>query len=42
MGLTIHYSARMKNMGLLPELIHEVGDICWLLPMLMNGEVTVK
>jgi hypothetical protein len=28
MGLTIHYSARIKSMALLPEFIHEVADIC--------------
>ena len=28
MGLTIHYSARLKNRILLPELINEVADIC--------------
>lgn len=28
MGLTIHYSARLKNRDLLPQLIHEVADIC--------------
>ncbi len=28
MGLTIHYSARIKNMDLLPQLIDEVADIC--------------
>jgi hypothetical protein len=28
MGLTRHYSARLKNRDLLPELIHEVADIC--------------
>jgi hypothetical protein len=28
MGLTIHYSARLKSMDLLPQLIHEVADIC--------------
>ena len=28
MGLTIHYSARLKNINLLPALVHEVADIC--------------
>ncbi len=28
MGLTIHYSARLKNRDLLPQFIEEVADIC--------------
>jgi hypothetical protein len=28
MGLTIHYSARLKSMDLLPQFIQEVADIC--------------
>jgi hypothetical protein len=28
MGLTIHYSARLKNLDLLPQLVEEVADIC--------------
>ena len=28
MGLTIHYSARLKSTDLLPQLIDEVADIC--------------
>ena len=28
MGLTIHYSARIKNLNLLPQFVAEVADIC--------------
>lgn len=28
MGLTIHYSARLKSFDLLPQLVEEVADIC--------------
>jgi hypothetical protein len=28
MGLTIHYSARLKSLDLLPQFIEEVADIC--------------
>ncbi len=28
MGLTIHYSARLKSLNLLPQLVTEVADIC--------------
>jgi hypothetical protein len=28
MGLTIHYSAQLKNMDLLPQFVEEVEDIC--------------
>ena len=28
MGLTIHYSARLKSLDLLPQLVKEVADIC--------------
>jgi hypothetical protein len=45
MGLTIHYSARLKSMDLLPELVHEVADICqsmgWKAKE-MNEIVTIK
>lgn len=28
MGLTLHYSARLRQMERLPELLDEVADIC--------------
>ena len=28
MGLTIHYSARLKNKDLLPQFVAEMADIC--------------
>lgn len=31
MGLTLHYSAKIKSMDMLPELVSEVEDICYSL-----------
>ena len=42
MGLTIHYSARIKSLDLLPPFIEEVADICQSLTQKMEDLLDAK